>query len=516
MRTNVILATLVLLACTDRGDVADAGSTAGPVTTDSAFGVFAVFTEEFSSFRQSMGMDVTAYQDWAGGKMSDLGARWSRSNLQLIWDKVEPTLGGAFDWSASFGGDSVFAAAARHNVRYLAVFHLGGGGTDAPLLRDPCKDLAGWKRFAQAVAERYDGDGVDDAPGGIVINDFQIGNEISQFTGSGRTAADYVNWFEAASQAIREANPRARLVVIASTDAARVDPFHQTVIAGLAARGVRFDAIDLHHWGSASAVSGRMAAVPDIKAALATAKVTGVEIWSMEHGTYVGQPAEAAGTCNPACQANQVCASIGMCVPRCASNATCPVLRSQCDTTSGQCKEPAQTQQDQARSLVYRYAMNRSLGVALIDWNNLVGWRCFGGRCGSYFDLVGLVVDGNGPGEVATDLAEPRLSYLAYRMLAALTDQPVAEVTGEVLTGDATLHVYSYRHRTSGRTGLVAWADASKSASLAWAVATAHVVSFITDASGSPLRTMDLTAAQGQITLTLDADPVWIGHDATW
>lgn len=509
----------------DAGDArAAARSDAGvSLATGSAFGVYGVFADEFADSRKAMGMSFSAYQDWAGEKLEDLGAHWSRSTMQLVWDLIDPPDGGSLDWTASFDGDAVFAGAAKHHVRYLAVFHEGNRGGSQPgklTLRDPVQDLSGWKRFAQAAAERYDGDGIDDAPGGIAIHDWQIGNEIPGWTSSGRTADEYVLWFEAASQAIRAADPQARLVLIASTGAAKIDPFHKAVIAGLAAKGVRFEAIDLHHWGTASLADSRMAAVPDVKAALTAVDAGAVEIWSMEHGTYVGQPASAAGQCSPACAASQVCAATGpgagLCVPKCSSNASCPPGMPSCENATGLCKPVLQSQTDQARSLVYRYAINRSLGVSLIDWNNLVAWHCFGGRCGSYFDLTGLVATGFGAGETAASAGSPYLSYFTYRMLAGRTDESVAEVQPEVSTGDSAIHVFGYRNRATNKAGVVAWADSAKQASIPWAPSSAHLLGLITDASGSSLRNESPAAVQGKLSVSLDQDPVWIAEDPSW
>lgn len=129
----------------------DAPPVSRPPPTDGAFGVFAAFAPEFPSFWTSLGLDYAGYQDWAGGQLSDLGATWTRSNLQLVWDLVEPVPGAGFDWTASFAGDAPFDAATRNGVRYLAVFHEGGGGGQGKQpLRDPVDDLEAYARFVEA------------------------------------------------------------------------------------------------------------------------------------------------------------------------------------------------------------------------------------------------------------------------------------------------------------------------------------------------------------------------------
>ncbi|MBI5543404.1 MAG: hypothetical protein HY901_05915 [Deltaproteobacteria bacterium] len=513
------IAALLMLGCStepqtdaaaDSGEVAGADAGEAPAPGEGAFGVFAGFTSEYEPFATAMGFTQADYQSWAGGHFQALGAGWTRSNMQLIWDLVEPTKGGAFDWSASFGSDSAFSAAAAHGVQYLAVFHCGGDGSGGREgLRNPLEDLEGWKRFATAAVERYDGDGVDDAPGGISIKHWQIGNEIQDWSETNRTADDYARWVQAATQAIHAADSSAKIVLIASPGAHKMDPFYFEAIPALKARGVSFDVVDLHHWGTADLKSSTMGAVPELKATLATSGYSAAEIWSCEHGTYVGAPARPTPQCNPGCTPDKVCSVLG-CIPKCASDASCPPAMPSCDTGTGSCGPPAQTQLDQARSLVYRYAVNRAQGVRRILWNNVVGWRCFNGSCGSLFDLMGLVADGWGPGETTADRGQPRLSYFSYQLLAARTEEAVAEFGQPLSLGDSTVHAYPYRVRATGKTALVAWADAPRQASLPWTTSEAKLTSLVTDASGTPLREQTLAPAAGTLSVSLSEDPVWI------
>jgi hypothetical protein len=67
-----------------------------------------------------------------------------------------------------------------------------------------------------------------------------------------------------------------------------------------------------------------MEGVPDYRAALAAAGVPEVEIWSCEHGTYVGRPSPRY-QCSPSCPANMACLGDRGCVPRCTAQTACPV-----------------------------------------------------------------------------------------------------------------------------------------------------------------------------------------------
>lgn len=480
-----------------------------------AFGVFATFTDEFVEFRKAMGLSLDGYRSWAGSRLRDLGATWTRSNLQLVWDLVEPVVGGSFDWNASLGGEGVFGAASANGVHYLGVFHEGSGPKALPgrgALRNPLESLPAWQRFVRAAVERYDGDGIDDAPGGIVVKHWQVGNETGGWSATGRTPSEYVRWFEAAAAAVRAADPEARLVLIASTDGASVDPLHSAAIAEIGRDGVRLDAVDLHHWKTAGLPASRIDAAPAYRNLLDASGLPGTELWSCEHGTYVGKPVEAPGTCSPACASGQACSHFGVCVPRCSSNASCPAALPVCDTSIGLCvrNDPEQNQLDQARSLVYRWTVNRALGVKRILWNNLAGWRCFGGGCGSYFDRLGLVADGWGPGESAADVGKPRLSYFSFRMLAERTDGAFAEPLGEVATGDVEVHAYGYRDRATRGKRLLAWADRGKTAVLEMEAPRAELTSLVTDGSGTPRRREVVPVTNGRLSTTLDPDPVWL------
>jgi hypothetical protein len=81
------------------------------VTTGSAFGIFAGFTREFGDYEAAARIDHAEYLDWAGEQYRALGAYWTRSNLQLVWDVVEPIMGGGYEWDHEMGTDEAFGAA---------------------------------------------------------------------------------------------------------------------------------------------------------------------------------------------------------------------------------------------------------------------------------------------------------------------------------------------------------------------------------------------------------------------
>lgn len=507
-------------AITDGGHSDAGGEDAATDPYSQAFGVYAAFDPEFPDFMKNMGQDYFGYMAWATDRMRELGATWSRSNNQFIWDLIEPEVGRGYDWNANIGGDDLYSGLAQAAGTYnLVVLHEGGGPVakpGRPQARNPLDNLEDYLKFVRAAAERYDGDGTDDAPSGYIIRFWQLGNEIGDWTGSGRTAADYFKWFEAAAEAIRGIIPDARFVLIASTDASRLDPFHQEVMTSLAENGVKFDAIDLHHWGTADLDGSRMDSVPAYRDLLAQLGLDGVELWSCEHGTFAGDPNNyLPEPCSPACQNDKVCAGVVGCVPRCTLGAPCPQDNPVCNPATDLCTPgvPPQTFTDQARSLVYRYVVNRALGVKRILWNNLVSWRCLAGICGGHFDLMGLLSNGYGPGENMADIGKPHPAFYTYRMLVERTEGTVAEQLGQMATGDASVHAYAYRNRKSGKTGFVVWSDTAKLMSLEFPGGGARLTSLITDSDGAPVRSESLAVADGKVNFTADPDPIWIGAE---
>lgn len=485
------------------------GGGVGIPTSRSAFGIFAGFTREFFPYEQAAGLTHAQYLDWAASQYGQLGAYWTRSNLQLLWDLVEPGLGGPYDWSNPMGSDECFRAAAEAGVHYLAVFH--EGGVLDPTLRSPFEHPEEYQRFVRDVVERYDADGLDDSPGSVRISHWQVGNETPAFSDLADGPDVYAAWFTLTAEAVRQADPEARMVLVGSTDGSSIDSLHAQVIPILSQAGVRFDAVDIHHWATAEEVEIR--AVWEYRSLLDSLGLEDVELWSTEHGTHVGTPTPVDAQCAPPCLTTEVCVQPGpvsFCVPRCTSDPMCPAAVPVCDVDTGQCVQPPQSLADQARSLVQRYVVNRDAGVRLILWNNLVSWHEFGGHFGGVYDRMGLVSGGFLEFETSDDRGKPRPSWFAFKMLAEKTDELWAKRLGPLNLPDS--YVSAYRNRERGATGWVAWAR-NQTASLSLDVQQpfVRVTSFITDGDGQPARDDVIAVGPGGVfTTEIDEDPVWI------
>jgi len=473
----VVLAFIVLARSSSPVAAAADSTTTQPASPlayeDSAFGVFAAFASpEFGYFKRRTGFTDDDYLAWASVHMRDLGAHWTRSNLQLVWDIIEPKTGGGYHWNNPLQTDLIVNAIYRpgNEVNWLGVFHEGSGPNrtvfemDKPMLRNPLDHPREYKAFVRAVVERYGGSGTGDTAPGPQVKYWQAGNEAPMWRDSGRTVADYVRFVRMIRQAAREADPSAKIVLIAPTDGFRVDPLLAETIAELAPNH-EFDAIDVHHWGSVG--NWRMTAVPEYRRLLDSKGLKDVQIWSCEHGTWQGAPSE----------------------------------------------EPAaQTEQEQARSLVKRYVYNLNNGLDKLFWNNLMEWERFSGREGSIFNSMGLVTDGQGPGENPARFCTPRVAYWTYKMLAGRIDTHVSKPLGKMngVYREGEVYAYSYLRRDTGKRLHIIWSEIGpETVTLLVDSKSVRVTDLIADPQGET-KTKDVRATDDRVTLELRADPLLV------
>ena len=146
--------------------------------------------------------------------------------IPLSWRYIEPvnTDPPTYGWS---GVDPVMSALANRGlvpvpVVFQNAYWASSNGCGAVDL----VPVGRFQSFMQAMAERYDGDGVSDAPGSPVVNHWEIGNEAdfdpahaagahdhgSCFGGGAGPAADYGRYLRAAYLGVRAANPAETII----------------------------------------------------------------------------------------------------------------------------------------------------------------------------------------------------------------------------------------------------------------------------------------------------------------
>lgn len=145
------------------------------------------------------------------------GATWVRNRFS--WKHVEPEdvtadNGKSYKWSSV---DSVVAAVLEGNIRMILTIEdsprWASTYADGPIDRVP---MAKFAEFVYDLVERYDGDGINDAPGAPIVEHFEFSNEPDRHCagrpGWGAHGAEYGQMLKAAYPAVKAANPNAQVV----------------------------------------------------------------------------------------------------------------------------------------------------------------------------------------------------------------------------------------------------------------------------------------------------------------
>lgn len=147
----------------------------------------------------------------------ELGVCWMRVNF--YWDRIEPvkTNPRSYDWQTV---DTPVLSLTMAGIQPLGLV-LANPAWAAAYPGGPVTDTQDMLDFLVAAAERYDGDGISDAPGSPLVSTWEMYNEPdNQWEGYavkrgwgywGGQGEAYAQFLAQARQAIRSANPEARL-----------------------------------------------------------------------------------------------------------------------------------------------------------------------------------------------------------------------------------------------------------------------------------------------------------------
>jgi hypothetical protein len=146
------------------------------------------------------------------------GASWIRVTFQ--WKLIEPTLESPHQYNWNSGDTFTQAAQPRNGGLNFVVTLSGNPDWASNLLNGPLYDpvgIDGYAAFVAAAVERYDGDGYLDAPGGPIVNYWEIYNEPDNgYNDSrghwGHDGDKYAELLEVLYPVIKAANPNAQLV----------------------------------------------------------------------------------------------------------------------------------------------------------------------------------------------------------------------------------------------------------------------------------------------------------------
>ncbi len=156
------------------------------------------------------------------GLIAQAGIGWVR--LNWAWKDLQPQQG-PFDYAHL---DAVAQIATAHHIQVLPILMAvpawsstapdelkAQRGNLSPVDRYRPKNMADWLQYVREVVERYDSDGLDDAPGSPRIAYWEVWNEpnIPEFWPPTPNAAEYLTLLKATYQAIKATDPTAKVVL---------------------------------------------------------------------------------------------------------------------------------------------------------------------------------------------------------------------------------------------------------------------------------------------------------------
>lgn len=142
------------------------------------------------------------------------GSSWVR--VPVNWANIEPVDVDpqSYNWTSS---DRALSAASVVTRSLSVIATIGSNPSWAATYSqgpiDP-EDLDSFAEFVQAIVERYDGDGMDDAPGSPVVNHWELYNEPDESVKPhwGNAGAEYADMLSTVYPAVKSANPYAQVL----------------------------------------------------------------------------------------------------------------------------------------------------------------------------------------------------------------------------------------------------------------------------------------------------------------
>jgi len=295
------------------------------------------------------------------------------------------------------------------------------------------EDMAGYLKFLSAAVERYDGDGVDDAPGSPVVDYFQVENEVDGHFWED-TPENYAFLLKESIKVIREASSNAKVAIGGASIPRGYYDFYSEILAEFSDEDPFFDVMDVHWYeGVGDYAVHPLGDYPleDLMADLREdLEGRDVEVWFTEVGTHTG---------------------------------------------SDVANKPAQSEQGQAMELVKRYVHFTGNGVARTFWHSMLEDRAYSKELmhNDFFDNMGLIyngfsfVDGEAlynPDGVGEDLGDGvrKLGFYSHQLLA----EKLAAYD-EVAAVQQSDGAYIYRFDVKGAYVWVAWREGGGTISLA-------------------------------------------------
>lgn len=374
-----------------------------------------------------------------------LGVNWVRSsgNIRLSWGEVEPERG-RYNFEHLRRIDKAISGFNSNNVNMMITVYVQNpwdqlgdregkkfwkkwkrnpGKQEGRLRAKLPKNSAAFLDFIQFIVERYDGDGIDDAPGSPVVHYWQIVNEADLDWKDSK--ANFARLVKHTYKAVKKADPNAK-VVLSGVGLPRGFPrFYVPMLEKLDRIKDRpgeryFDVFDFHWFvggaGGYIVADNKhfMGGIKSFKSYLDMIRSTlnkygynDIPIWITEMCTHTGKP-----------KAKNV-------------------------------KFPHQTEMQQASELVKRFVYPLSLGVDRIFWSRIVDTHNYKGKSNSFFNHVGLVYNPKNKGRSAK-----KLSFYTYKLLI---EKLAGSDWGAIEKIDMGEGVFAYRFKKNTKSVYVMW-----------------------------------------------------------
>jgi len=431
------------------------------------------------------------------------GAKWIRyaGGSGIVWDLIEPQKG-RFDWMYQ---DRLYLETFKNNIKMFVTILPANRWDRTVTQRRPeqmPRDMEAYKNFLSKAVERYDGDGIDDAPGSPVISVWQISNELDLFWND--TLADYAKLLKESYKIIKQANPQAK-VAIGGVGTPQgfdgVTKFYVPLLEELAKikdnpTDRYFDVFDFHWYPFESQynylrenllgtdyVTYLKSYIENIDNTLAKYGYDSTPIFITETAQYSDLPA-------PMPTPPEVMQPL-------------PALQ-------------FHTEKKQALDLYKIYLYSLANGVKKLFWVTLTEWHDFAGVPNGVFDNVGLINNPQNGGQ-----SHKKLAYYTYKKMVEILEgsdwnniQTIQEKDG----------IYIYKFTKQGKPIWVAWNDnaeakqvtisgiISNQIKLTEAIPQYESGKEVTDYNAA-FKTETKDVSGGRISVTLGNIPVFIGEE---
>jgi GH35 family endo-1,4-beta-xylanase len=229
--------------------------------------------------------------------MRDAGISWLRVNW--TWKDMQPEPG-AFHFDQF---DLVAQMAADHDMNLLAILVavpawastaptelIAEHGSLSPVDKYRPRDVNDWLTYVRAVVERYDGDGLDDAPGSPRIAHWEVWNEpnLGLYWQPQPDVNEYVELLKVTYGVIKETDPSAQ-VVLGGLSGSGVNAEGTGYLQQLYALGGGdyFDVASIHHYihpALADNIERLQASLAATRAVMDDNGDAGIPLWLTEIG----------------------------------------------------------------------------------------------------------------------------------------------------------------------------------------------------------------------------------------